>query len=49
VHIDDALQWDAFASKIVEALMKAGCHVRAFNRRDPRLEDIYMAYVGGSK
>jgi len=47
VQIDDASQWDALASSIMEALMKAGCHIRAFNRRDPRLEDIYMAYVGG--
>lgn len=49
VHIEDAAQWDALASRIVEALMKAGCHIRAFNRHDPKLEDVYMAYVGGSQ
>lgn len=48
VHIDDTAQWDAFVPKIMEALMKAGCRIRSFNRRDPRLEDVYMAYVGGS-
>jgi ABC-2 type transport system ATP-binding protein len=48
VHIDDNSQWDAITPKIMEALMNAGCRIRSFNRRDPRLEDVYMAYVGGS-
>ena len=48
VHIDDPEQWDATTPKIMEALMRAGCNIRSFNRHNPTLEDIYMAYVGGS-
>jgi ABC-2 type transport system ATP-binding protein len=49
VHLDDPAQWDLYVPKIIETLMKAGCRIRSFNRRDPKLEDVYMAYVGGSK
>jgi ABC-2 type transport system ATP-binding protein len=49
IHIDDTEQWDRHVPKVIEALMKAGCHIRSFNRHDPKLEDVYMAYVGGSK
>ncbi|TFG57038.1 MAG: DUF4162 domain-containing protein [Methanomassiliicoccus sp.] len=48
IHIEDPEQWDATVPKIMEALMRAGCNVRSFNRHNPKLEDIYMAYVGGS-
>jgi ABC-2 type transport system ATP-binding protein len=47
-HVSDLEQWDATVPRIVEALMRAGCNIRSFNRRDPKLEDLYMAYVGGS-
>lgn len=49
VHVDDAEQWDAYVPRIMEALMRAGCRIRSFNRHDPKLEDVYMAYVGGSR
>lgn len=49
VHIEDSAQWDAFVPRILEALMKAGCRVRSFNRREPTLEDVYMAYMGGAQ
>jgi ABC-2 type transport system ATP-binding protein len=49
VHIDDPEQWDKTMPKIMEALMRVGCNIRSFNRHNPTLEDIYMAYVGGSK
>ncbi|OPY33262.1 MAG: Trehalose/maltose import ATP-binding protein MalK [Methanomassiliicoccales archaeon PtaU1.Bin124] len=48
VHLSDVTQWDVMVPKIMEALMNAGCHIRSFNRREPNLEDVYMAYVGGS-
>jgi len=48
MHIDDPERWDATVPKIVEALVRAGCNIRSFNRHNPKLEDIYMAYVGGS-
>ena len=47
-HLSDAGSWDATVPRIIEALMKAGCNIRSFNRHDPKLEDVYMAYVGGS-
>ena len=49
VHIDDLEQWDAKVPRIIEALMGAGCHIRSLNRHDPKLEDVYMAFVGGAK
>ncbi|MBI0583968.1 MAG: ABC transporter ATP-binding protein [Methanomassiliicoccus sp.] len=48
VHVDDPDQLDAYVPRVIDALMKAGCRIRSFNRRDPKLEDVYMAYVGGS-
>jgi ABC-2 type transport system ATP-binding protein len=47
-HISDLEQWDKTIPRIIEALMRAGCNIRSFNRHEPKLEDIYMAYVGGS-
>lgn len=47
-HINDPGQWDVVAPRLIEALMKAGCNVRSFNRHDPKLEDIYMACVEGT-
>ena len=41
-------KWDATVPKLIEALMNAGCTIRSFNRHDPKLEDLYMAYMGGS-
>jgi len=48
VHLDGPGQWDEVTPRIMEALMRAGCNIRSFNRHDPKLEDVYMAYVGGS-
>ncbi len=45
-HVSDLEKWDTTVPRIIEALMKAGCHIRSFNRHDPKLEDLYMAYVG---
>jgi len=47
-HVSDSEQWDTTAPHLMEALMRAGCNIRSFNRREPSLEDIYMATVGGS-
>ena len=47
-HVSDLDRWDATVPKLMEALMRAGCNIRSFNRHDPKLEDLYMAYVGGS-
>ncbi len=47
-HVNDVDTWDATVPRLIEALMRAGCNIRSFNRHDPRLEDLYMAYVGGS-
>lgn len=47
-HVSDPGQWDAVVPRIIEALMKEGCNIRSFNRHEPNLEDLYMAYVEGS-
>jgi ABC-2 type transport system ATP-binding protein len=47
-HVDDLEQWDATVPRIMESLVKAGCNIRSFNRHDPKLEDLYMAFTGGS-
>ncbi|MDW5562077.1 MAG: ABC transporter ATP-binding protein [Methanomassiliicoccus sp.] len=47
-HLKDEDGWDTTVPRIIEALMKAGCNIRSFNRHDPKLEDVYLAYVGGS-
>ena len=48
-HIDDPAKWDSFIPTIIGSLLNAGCPIRSVNRHDPKLEDIYMAYVGGSQ
>ncbi len=48
-HIEDPSKWDAFVPTIIGSLLNAGCPIRSVNRHDPNLEDIYMAYMGGSK
>lgn len=47
-HVEDVEQWDITVPRVIEALMRAGCSIRSFNRHEPNLEDLYMAYVGGS-
>ena len=48
-HIEDPSKWDSFVPMIIGSLLNAGCPIRSVNRHDPNLEDIYMAYMGGSK
>jgi hypothetical protein len=48
-HIDDPSKWDSYVPLIIGSLLNAGCPIRSVNRHDPKLEDIYMAYVGGSQ
>ncbi len=47
-HLADGQEWDTAAPKIIESLVRAGCSIRSFNRHDPKLEEVYMALVGGS-
>lgn len=47
-HVEDVADWDATVPRVLEALMRAGCNIRSFKRHEPTLEDVYMAYVGGS-